>query len=405
VSPAQTGSEIPRVRLATVYPPASWRVAEPERLADVVLWFSHILIRHQDVPKGDVSFDLLSWTPAPAPPARTRQAAFAFAQAVGERAKLAPREFARLAREHSEDIATRDNGGSFGGVQAFQLYSWGALLDVLSALEPGDVSEVVETDYGFHIFQRHAPAALQQVSGSRIVIAYDQAPWLHAFLARGTLPSRSRAEALARAEQVYQKAREAPTSFERLVDEYSDHQDVLRAGDFGSWSTHEVTPVPREIEVLQKLEVGEVAPPMDSRFGVQIIKRTPNRPRQQYAITTVEQRVDPNLPAGDPQSSVVVRQNLEAILEMLRVAPERFSEFQTQYCCTTIEQWEEGRGWAPAEQAIAGLQPGGVSEPVSLSRYQYAIIKRVVPSPTTTARIHFGLPARSETADAPTSRH
>ena len=60
-------------------------------------------------------------------------------------------DFAELARKHSEDTASATNGGDLGTIaEGETLPQFEA---ALSALDPGEVSEVVETTFGFHIIQ------------------------------------------------------------------------------------------------------------------------------------------------------------------------------------------------------------------------------------------------------------
>jgi len=60
-------------------------------------------------------------------------------------------DFAALAREHSEDPGSAANGGSLGLVVPGQTVS--AFEEALFALEAGELSEVVETPFGFHVIQ------------------------------------------------------------------------------------------------------------------------------------------------------------------------------------------------------------------------------------------------------------
>lgn len=70
----------------------------------------------------------------------------------------AAEEFAALARQHSDDAATRERGGALGlfrrGAHA------GAFDDAAFALKEGEVSAVVRTDFGFHLIrlERREPA-------------------------------------------------------------------------------------------------------------------------------------------------------------------------------------------------------------------------------------------------------
>jgi hypothetical protein len=366
--------------LAPAYPPGRWRLASSDEMDRLVLWVSHILIRHSTVPPAVVSFELGDWTPAPAAPARTRRQAFDSAQQLAQRLQANPAEFSTLARQLSEDVATREQGGSMGGICASNfLRHHAAVLDALSAIRPGEISRVVETVYGFHVFTRRAPPPEATISGARIVIGYDEAPWLKTFLARRPVPQRSRQAALALAQTVYTRAR-AGDAFPALVEAHSDHEDALRQGDFGAWSTRECTPFPREIEVLSQLAVGEVAPPIDSPFGVQILQRTAPQPREVFAMTTVEQRFDRSLGEGEAASPASVLRNVQQLARDVAVRPSLFEELQRTHCCAAVQEWPRGRGSASAERALALLRPGQVTaEPIHLTG-AYALLRRVTPS-------------------------
>jgi peptidyl-prolyl cis-trans isomerase C len=59
-------------------------------------------------------------------------------------------DFAALARSQS-DGPTRTSGGDLGYIKTGQLEK--QLESVVSSLKPGETSEIVETDYGFHLFR------------------------------------------------------------------------------------------------------------------------------------------------------------------------------------------------------------------------------------------------------------
>jgi hypothetical protein len=391
--PAPAGVAKPLV-LAAPYPPGRWRLASEDELSRVTLWMSHILIRHEGVMPGIVSFQLADWTPASAAPTRTRQEAFDLAQAIATQLRGAPGTFEAVARQVSEDVATKERGGSLGGICALELQRrYANVLDVLAAIRPGEQSRVVETPYGFHIFLRRAPPLEERVSGARIVIGYDKAPWLAAFLARRAVPPRSRAEALELAEAVYARAT-AGESWEALVEEYSDHEDASRQGDFGEWSTYQRTPFPVEVEVLQQLAVGDVARPIDSPFGVEIVRRTANRSRTVYAMTTVQQSYNPHTySVTEPDSRASVLRNMQRLAAEVGSDGARFDALQKEYCCDGVEQWTEGQGAPFAERALSLLDYGQIAaEPVSSSG-AYAIVKRQQPTPEAASAALLELPA------------
>ena len=65
--------------------------------------------------------------------------------------RSAPDKFAELAKQHSQDPGSKDNGGNLG------FFARGAMVkpfdDAVSKLKPGQTSGIVETDFGFHIIR------------------------------------------------------------------------------------------------------------------------------------------------------------------------------------------------------------------------------------------------------------
>jgi PPIC-type peptidyl-prolyl cis-trans isomerase-like protein len=397
---SSAASALPVEAGAGAYPPARWRLVPSVSLAPCVVWVSHILIRHQGVPEGNAAFDHLPlpWTPEPAAPARTREQARTLAEAVAREAQLSPARFAELARTHSEDVTTRDEGGTLGGVSAATLRHWPQVLDALDALRPGEVSRPVETEFGFHIFMRRAPPDEQAVSGRRIVIAYDEAPWVPQVLAGRTIPHRSHGEAEVLARDLFERARRGTGDFEDLVARYSDHEELVRGGDFGQWSSRESTPFAREVERLVSLDIDEISPPLDTVFGFQIIQRTANRARPQQAFASIRWWVDPKAPDSSPQSPSATLARLGEIARLLQLAPQRFEEFQAASCCLgEVEQWEQGRDSAPMEHLLAGLEVGQIAaKPAKLSEMQYAVIQRRAPGPVAASEQCIDLPSPAE---------
>lgn len=377
---------------ASSYPPGRWRLVPLAVLSRTLIRLSHILVRHDGVREGIVSFQLPDWTPAPPPPARTAEHARALAEQIAARLQKSPNEFATVARELSEDVATQHLGGALGLRSAAEFFTMPEVLDAIAALQPGEVSRVVETEYGFHILQTRAPLPEETVSGTRILIAHDQAPWLGMFLARGPLPARSREEAMRLAQSLYERAK-AGEPVEKLARDYSDHREAVRGGDFGAWSTRESTPFPREMEILASIEVGGIHPPVDTPFGVAVMQRVANRPRQALAMTSVQLRVEPRAAAADPTSREWVMKNIRGLSEEIAKDPSKFVELQKQYCCVREEHWVEGRGEAEAEAMLARLKPGAISrEPVTLPG-ALGIVKRIEPRPVKPPEFSFELPA------------
>jgi peptidyl-prolyl cis-trans isomerase C len=73
----------------------------------------------------------------------------------------AGKDFAALAKQHSQDPGSAQNGGDLGFFQPGQMV--GPFNDVAFKLAPGAISDLVETEFGFHIIrvaEKQAPRAI-----------------------------------------------------------------------------------------------------------------------------------------------------------------------------------------------------------------------------------------------------
>ena len=102
-----------------------------------------------------------------------RDSVIAVARQVRELA-VTGTDFAQLATEHSEDPGTAARGGDLG------FFGRGQMIDTFEAavfaLEPGQVSELVETPYGFHIIkleERQLPDFEENREGFRTQVLED----------------------------------------------------------------------------------------------------------------------------------------------------------------------------------------------------------------------------------------
>ncbi|MDO8988546.1 MAG: SurA N-terminal domain-containing protein [Sideroxyarcus sp.] len=100
-----------------------------------------------------------------------RQAAKAKAEQILQEIKQAPSKFAALAKQHSQDPGSAANGGDLG------MFGRGAMVkpfeDSVFSLEVGELSGLVQTDYGYHIIKLLAakPAKIQPLGEVKNLIA------------------------------------------------------------------------------------------------------------------------------------------------------------------------------------------------------------------------------------------
>jgi peptidyl-prolyl cis-trans isomerase D len=82
-------------------------------------------------------------------PAAEKTAARAKAAALLEQLRKNPADFARLAREHSQDPGSAELGGDLGVTEKGAFVK--PVEDAIYALKPGQISNLVESEYGYHI--------------------------------------------------------------------------------------------------------------------------------------------------------------------------------------------------------------------------------------------------------------
>lgn len=364
------------------YPPARWRLATLDALDGATLWVAHIAIRHES---SEVElFRPPGWRPDPPNPKRSIAEALALAEKVQAQAALAPQKFEQLARGYSEDVASKDQGGMLGGVRASQLVN-SDFLDALTVLKPGEVSKAFRTPYGFHIIKRYPPPPDEQLAGERIVIGYEGVYGL------ATESHRTRAQALQLANEVALQAKKAPRTFRVLVDRYSENSDRAAHGDMGVFSTRDPGYFPAEVQVLASLKVGEVAGPVEGRFGFEILQRAPVVPGKEYAMTAIELRADGE--PGDRDTAMAeTLKAAEGILGQLRAAPGRFQEFQRNYCCDRVQRWTMGRGDRGLSDALDRLSFGEIAREPIPRPAGYMLMKRLDPSTSPPAPRQFDVP-------------
>jgi peptidyl-prolyl cis-trans isomerase C len=106
-------------------------------------------------PRVDVTHLLVSNTE------RSDEETLVLAQTLYEQILENPSSFEELILKHSDDPSVSSNNGSFGGAKRGDMVK--PFEDMAFSLEPGEISEPVKTQYGYHIIRLntyHAPVVL-----------------------------------------------------------------------------------------------------------------------------------------------------------------------------------------------------------------------------------------------------
>jgi parvulin-like peptidyl-prolyl isomerase len=84
--------------------------------------------------------------------ARTKEQAKKRAETVLKKAEGAGADFGALAKQYSDDPGSGPHGGELGTFTRAQMVK--PFADAAFSLRPGQVSDIVETEFGFHIIKR-----------------------------------------------------------------------------------------------------------------------------------------------------------------------------------------------------------------------------------------------------------
>jgi peptidyl-prolyl cis-trans isomerase SurA len=190
-----------------------------------------------------VSFEQVVLAPAPSDSAK--QIARVKARAILDSIR-AGADFAEMAGRYSQDPGSAENGGDLGWFRRGQMVH--EFEDAAFSLPDGGVTDLVETDFGYHIIKVERSRAGERKARHILI--------------RPELGSGDVGRARARADSVAEMAR-AGTSMEELYDEYSDPM----APDTLTVSYEQLQQLPPGYDVLQNAAEGEVVGPIEYDAG------------------------------------------------------------------------------------------------------------------------------------------
>ena len=225
--------------------------AKPPRRAAA----AHIVISYKGAPRAQ-QFPGVS---------RSKEEARALAEKALVEARKPESKFAAVVAQFTDDPQGKATGGNIGIAQRGQFGGpFEALGNALFGMEVGQVSDIVETPFGFHIVTREP---IVEYSASHILIQYKGGG-----RAKPTV-TRTKEEAKKLCEEVTAKAKAPGADFAELAKQYSDGPSGPRGGKLGVFGPGQMVP-PFE-KALAALDIGGVAGPVETEFGYHVILRTP----------------------------------------------------------------------------------------------------------------------------------
>lgn len=178
---------------------------------------NHILVAHEDASNA-ATLDPTAWRPSQAVAlSRTRADALALAEALS---LLPQRELEIVVNTFSDDVLTRSAQGSLWGLPRSNLELWPQVATAIDRLTRGDVSGVVESPFGFHVFWV-SDNPLTTVAGRRIVVGHREATWLRHEQRDSSWQGRSLEEAWLRMEDLLREIEAGRMQFADVASQYS----------------------------------------------------------------------------------------------------------------------------------------------------------------------------------------
>lgn len=163
--------------------------------------------------------------------------------------------FEELARRYSEDPGTAERGGDLGFVERGTLFQ--SFEETAFQLQPGEVSDIVETPVGLHLIQ------MVEKRG-------DKADMRH-ILIRLEVTQQDEREVIEEMNHIWERIL-AGEDFIQLVNEYSQDASTKEEGGDLGWLPLEQLQIEAFKSAVDTLQVGQVSKPFRTQFGYHIIK-------------------------------------------------------------------------------------------------------------------------------------
>ena len=219
----------------------------------------------------DISHILMRVTPSP----ESAEDAFAKISAIKEKIDQGE-DFTALAKKYSEDPSAAVNDGDLGWVSRGDFVK--EFEEAAFALEPGEISEIVQTQFGFHIIQ------LIDKSGERIHTRH--------ILIRLQPTDEDQRRVVDRLNEIRSKVADDQTKFEELALENSDDPNVGEdKGHLGGFAIGKFQ-VKEFEEAIKGLEPGEISQPFKTDFGYHIIRLNSKSEARAISLDGDWQRVE-----------------------------------------------------------------------------------------------------------------
>ncbi len=185
-------------------------------------------------------------------------------------------DFGEIAKQISEDPGSAAKGGDLGLVQRGDMVR--EFEEAAFALEPGEISEIVRSQYGLHIIKLERKAG-EKIRARHILFRVD------------TSDDDEKATVL-RLQNLREQILSGERTFEAAAEEYSkDEVTASKGGELGFFELDDFQ-VEAFREAVKGLEPGEISEPVKTRFGFHIIRVDERRGSRKLVITKDWEKIE-----------------------------------------------------------------------------------------------------------------
>jgi peptidyl-prolyl cis-trans isomerase SurA len=185
-------------------------------------------------------------------------------------------DFVELAKEFSEDPGSKERGGELGYFQRGEFIK--EFEEVAFRLEPGEVSEIVKTEHGYHIIQG------VDRQGEKINVRH--------ILVRVAATKDDSMESESRVRNIRAMLDEPDADFAEIARKYTDDETSKESGGYLGLFAVEELQEEEFIKVINSLEPGEISEPFQTRFGWHILKLNDKKGAREISIDTDWQQIE-----------------------------------------------------------------------------------------------------------------
>jgi len=304
---------------------------------------------------------------------RTKEAAQKEAKRLAEVARKDPSKFADLAKKHS-DGPSGAQGGSLGIWPKGRMVP--AFDKAIEKMKVDEVSDPVETPFGFHVIVRRDVPPAMELTANQILIAYKGA-----MRAKPTI-KRSKDEAKKLAEKLATQLKAKPTTFEAVAKKQSDGPRAAKGGPLGTWHTLKSRMPPLFTRVVRGLKEGEVSGAAESPLGFHVFIRVPAPPKFSGSHILLAYKGAMRANASVTRTKPEAKKLATKLLGELKAAPKKFTEYAAKHSNGpsaakggSLGTWQKGRMVPEFDNAVQKMKVGEMTGPVE-TKFGFHIIRR-----------------------------